>query len=399
MGTAERLAAMPRRRNPHIDVMKGIGIMLVLVGHMRSLDYLGYSILGYSAMFNMPMFFFISGYLHPGATEAKLGFGRYVARKARTLAVPYAVFFFVSFLWSETVYAVATGGPLFGFAFTWQELVKAFFLAGEYLYNFPVVTFPIWFLHALFFASILFFFLVKLKSKLLLTVVGVGLAVAAVPLQELLKNSPLSGVWLLRLLPLALCYMLLGCAFRMFTTLPEPRPAPEFPPEKTELVGAFGALALFLVGLYCLRFGGGDMWSIASYWHFPGALIGIMSCFLLAKSVRSRLLEFVGVNSILYLGLHALVTRMPGIERLPEWFTAQGFDGIVVFLGYFVTTFFVITAVVFVGMLVRRGFQALLHVLRPHKKPVMTAGGGTQPTAEAATPPPEGEDAPPENPS
>lgn len=354
--TEKSTPAPGRAREPHIDVMKGIGMLLVLVFHMQTESYLGYSILGYSAMFMMPLFFFVSGYLYPSSSDAGLSFGRFALKKVKTLLVPYAVFFVLSFLWTETVYAAATGAPLFSFTYDWMKVLLAFLLAGEYLYELPVVPFPLWFLHAMFFACLVFFFIVKIRRKLFVALVAFALALASIPLQAALKGSPL---WFVRLLPLALFYMLCGYLFRHFvvaTTPAEPhKPLPLGIP-----AGGFVALVCLLLGLYCMRLGGGEMWSIASYWHFPGALVCILGCYLFSRCTNNRILQFVGRYSILYLGLHPMMLQLPFIESLPAWFSAKGFDGIMVYVGYFVASFLLVSALVVAAAFLQRGFRRLV---------------------------------------
>ena len=80
------------KRNSVIDIYKGIGIVLVLMGHIgfgASSSYISHA-------FHMPMFFFISGYLYHRNTED--GFWAWVKKKARTLLAPYCVFGVLNYL-------------------------------------------------------------------------------------------------------------------------------------------------------------------------------------------------------------------------------------------------------------------------------------------------------------
>lgn len=350
-----RTPALARTRDVHIDVMKGVGMLLVLVFHMQSIPYLGYSIIGYSAMFIMPMFFFVSGYLFPFSSDAKLGFGRYALKKVLTLWVPYTIFFAVYLLWTETVYAYATGTPLFAFDFNWVQLLRAYLLAGMDLYNLAVVPFPLWFLHALFFTSLVFYFVAKIKFKSLIAVIAVLLALASLPLQTALQDSP---ILFLRLFPLALFYMLCGLLFRQFISVPTSSGAKRTF-AKNVPVGGFVSMVCILLGLYCLRLGGGEMWSIASYWHIPGALVAILGCYLFCQCTDNRILQFVGRYSLLYLALHPMVVKLPFINDLPLWFEQQGFDGVIVYTGYFIISFLLITVLVGVTALLQTAFRRL----------------------------------------
>ncbi|KAF1041618.1 MAG: hypothetical protein GAK35_03195 [Herbaspirillum frisingense] len=71
------------QRQRWIDVLRGIGIILVVWGHV----YGGYSF-DIIFLFHMPLFFFISGYLFRPVADL----GAFCRRKAIQLLVPYAVF-------------------------------------------------------------------------------------------------------------------------------------------------------------------------------------------------------------------------------------------------------------------------------------------------------------------
>jgi acyltransferase len=93
---AERLPTNPclpgRTRLPFIDAAKGIGILLVVLGHSPGLPPFGV-VLIYS--FHMPLFFFISGFVQT-ATRSATPPGEVIRRNVRSLLVPYLFFFAVS---------------------------------------------------------------------------------------------------------------------------------------------------------------------------------------------------------------------------------------------------------------------------------------------------------------
>ena len=75
-----------KQRVDFIDTAKGIGILLVILGHLIALhSHLEYSI--YS--FHMPFFFFVSGlFVDPNTNR----FMQYTLKKAKRLMIPYAFF-------------------------------------------------------------------------------------------------------------------------------------------------------------------------------------------------------------------------------------------------------------------------------------------------------------------
>lgn len=76
--------AKPRVNVPWIDTLKGIGISLVVLGHIRSNGFVTFFIY----VFHMPLFFFMSGYLHK--VEPRIS--RFARKKSIHLLVPYASF-------------------------------------------------------------------------------------------------------------------------------------------------------------------------------------------------------------------------------------------------------------------------------------------------------------------
>lgn len=65
-----------KKRIEYIDVFKGIGILLMVIGHIGYGNIVRTLIYGY----HMPMFFFISGYLYD-KSKSKLKFKEYILKK------------------------------------------------------------------------------------------------------------------------------------------------------------------------------------------------------------------------------------------------------------------------------------------------------------------------------
>ena len=80
------------RRLEYIDLMKGLGALLVVIGHMKYADFSDI-ITKFIYGFHMPMFFWISGYLYKKPSS----FFGYVIKKAKALLLPW-VFFGVLYL-------------------------------------------------------------------------------------------------------------------------------------------------------------------------------------------------------------------------------------------------------------------------------------------------------------
>lgn len=78
-----------QKRDPFFDILKGILILLVVIGHTFE-KYIAegmipYSIYGTLYTFHMPLFIFISGYFTKNADKAR-------ANAVKSLLIPYLIF-------------------------------------------------------------------------------------------------------------------------------------------------------------------------------------------------------------------------------------------------------------------------------------------------------------------
>ena len=79
---------MIKNRIKWIDISKGIGIILVLMGHISKIKIINNVIYA----FHMPLFFMISGYLYKNKKE-------FVKNKVKKVLIPYFIFSIFSFLY------------------------------------------------------------------------------------------------------------------------------------------------------------------------------------------------------------------------------------------------------------------------------------------------------------
>ena len=124
-----------------IDVMKAIGILMVILGHITRNSYLG----NYIYSFHMPLFFFISGFLYNIR-------GDFIFHKGRSILIPYFSFSFISYLYwllveSRFRSSAASTDYL-------DQFLNIFVPHQSYQFN--VV---LWFLPCLFLVSVFFFIL------------------------------------------------------------------------------------------------------------------------------------------------------------------------------------------------------------------------------------------------
>lgn len=139
---------MITKRTGYIDIAKGIGILLVVLGHNALVSRFSLLLI-YS--FHMPLFFFLSGFFF----NASIPFLELLNKRFHGLLKPY---FFTIFL---IYFFYVSFGKLSLETSLWR-MIKSFYAAGEY-----VPWLPLWFLPHLFIVSSFAFAVLKTRSHLL----------------------------------------------------------------------------------------------------------------------------------------------------------------------------------------------------------------------------------------
>lgn len=286
-----------KKRLFFLDAARGFGILLVILGHIRDADD-ALSVLIYS--FHIPLFFIISGILLKYNRTADRPVGQILLSRLKGLIVPYIFFEFVF---------TAAYGILNHFDFGGQNIL------GGLLLN--PLNVPLWFLPTLFLSELLIILLLKAeKSGRLMTAAAIFLYL--VPFftgdgGNLLFSAALrccSSVGFI-----ALGYM--GCGLIL-------RDDSLRPVIFVILLGLDGALALTngKTGIYKLTFGNPLLFTVC-------AATGSFLVLSILKRTRIRILEWIGENTLVFLGLHIIVMRIvqliPGLDTdtLPGSFAAM----------------------------------------------------------------------------
>ena len=135
------------KRLPWIDVLKGLGIILVVVGHITYNQLLVKTIF----MFHMPLFFLIGGWLH----STELSQGKFLKAKARSLLVPYLIFLVI--LWPLEL-VVDFPDQVWSGAWIMNDVIKPILVGGPLLTGFASVF---WFVTCYFLTQQLIHFLLR----------------------------------------------------------------------------------------------------------------------------------------------------------------------------------------------------------------------------------------------
>ena len=136
------------KRIEYIDIARGIGILLVVMGHN---DFAVVSPFLYKLIysFHMPLFFFLSGYF----LNTSIGFWEFFKKRFNGIMKPY---FFTIFL----IYFISLSFGKMGFQTALIRIVKSFYGSGHYL-----DWVQLWFLPHLFVVSLYAFLFYAVMKK------------------------------------------------------------------------------------------------------------------------------------------------------------------------------------------------------------------------------------------
>ena len=153
-------AARPaaQAREVWLDRLKGLLILSVVIGHIlpgpyNTLDQPA----AYLFLFHLPAFFMVSGYLY---RESDVPLGRLIAKRARRILVPYALYLLL-IAGSQLAWAALNGYNTRRF---WAKKIPALLLGGQELNQFYCGA--LWFLTASFTACALFYLVEKTAARL-----------------------------------------------------------------------------------------------------------------------------------------------------------------------------------------------------------------------------------------
>jgi acyltransferase len=292
---------MIKERIAWIDAAKGIGICLVVLGHIYESDS---SVLMYIYSFHVPLFFFLSGYLFSSSRYE--GYIDFLKNKVRTRFVPYFFFFSISYvvilisISNETGMSIVSILAVDGFKPGFLEIIARMLRAnGESLGS---INIALWFLPCLLITEFYFFSLVKFTGS---NTVKIGTALIAASLGGYYLS--ISGhtrlPWSLDTAVTSLVFYGTGYLCRISWKTPD---ISKFGSRNAEwLLLAFSAVVCaFLSNLN----GRVDMNSnsLGNFFYFYGAaLAGIYFSRCLASFFpQQAVLSYLGKNAIIIFGIH-----------------------------------------------------------------------------------------------
>ncbi len=146
-------------RSSYIDIAKGIGIILVVLGHTYGIPAMLYDTI-YS--FHMPLFFIISGYVYNQDKYNNFKFSQIASDRAKRYLVPFYVFAGINLVLTLAFNLVFRHIPIT------LSAIKTYILGTLYCYanieHMPNCS-PIWFFMTLFIGGIIFWAIMKFSHK------------------------------------------------------------------------------------------------------------------------------------------------------------------------------------------------------------------------------------------
>lgn len=155
---SDSVTSNPSSRIRYIDVAKGIGILLVVLGHLM---IPGQLLKDCIYAFHMPLFLILSGYFEKDGADIVERF----KKLSKRLYLPFACFLIIDVIWAIAKYSFA-GGEGFDISRMQKWSVPIFkvfskaLVGHSYLYNLPL-----WFLFSLFIIKIVYTIISQIGNK------------------------------------------------------------------------------------------------------------------------------------------------------------------------------------------------------------------------------------------
>ena len=299
------LADKLHKRIEYVDILKGIGIICVLLGHNlvvqddgqlpEIMRYIIYS-------FHMPLFFFLSGYVF----STKVNWTNFIKKKIKTIVVPMYIFSLVIMIFNILYYGLLLGdNSLISFSNIKIKLVSNLLgleIAGQQ----PIL----WFLPCLFSTQIILFVLIRLSGendKKLIAMLAVLYCIGVINI----KTVDIKFLFMIERSFIAVFFVGIGYIFkRNNKNLIEK--APQY------ILYILTAIWIFALTVKYRCFGFDIEMMVDAKNNFALQVIVSMSAIwalmiLFRNSGKIKGISYIGRNSIIYYGLGDMLTFIPKI--------------------------------------------------------------------------------------
>jgi acyltransferase len=288
------------KRMDYIDVAKGIGILLVVIGHLRDtqLCNLAKTII---FSFHMPLFFMIAGF-NFNFNKYTNSFTAFVKHKFVRLLIPYFIINIFLIAYIPDNYTNLT---------VLQKYYTVLYGVGSKFWTWELTA--LWFLLSLFCAEIIFYFLIKSTNKLIEIQILILLLLSIIGYEATsLYHKGFILPWSIDISLVALLFMYVGWKFRHYDLL-----------SKFNAYTVSKKLSIFILIILCflsiIYFNG---WSDMNARRFnsifefyiggvAGSIVFSYISILMLKQIQLKnLFVLLGENSLYILVLHLFSARI-----------------------------------------------------------------------------------------
>lgn len=272
---------MNHERLDYIDVAKGLGILLVMLGHIYTTPMLNKFIYA----FHMPLFFIIAGYTFNTEKYKAYSFKAFLHKKAAAYIVPYFIYAAINFV----IFGV--GKSLLSYGLTKEFLTKTATYVYGILYSIASTEYmpnctPLWFLTCLFVSEMVLFVIMKHSGH-----ISLWMAFFLIINIALVRFQAPTLPWNMNVATIGITFMYIGILIRKKPKLI--RPSSLF---LTVPVFVLFTLQNSEVNLAAMRFGN----YLYMYISAVSGSLAVLSVSVLCK--RSGLLKFYGQNTMCIIG-------------------------------------------------------------------------------------------------
>lgn len=269
---------MNNTRYKYIDIAKGIGIFLVVFGHVTH----NIALREYIWSFHMPLFFFISGYLFNPTEGLKI----HIKKRIKSIIIPYIIFYVVTYCYWAFFERHFRGGE---YSLLHQLIGLPYGTYSEYMY----FNGALWFLPCLFTTDLLFSIVKKYTNNREWLIVISYLILFFCVGTYLLKENCIYLPFGFNTAFFALVFYGTGYICKVKITMPKIQNPMLF------VKLCILCFLLMLVQYQSTGIDGGDVGK-ADLTYVILAAIGITLCMSLSVMIRSNgIIEYLGKNSLI----------------------------------------------------------------------------------------------------
>lgn len=304
-----------KKRIEYLDIAKGIGMILVLLGHLQNDTVFSFSphilsLCSWIFSFHMPFFFIISGMLICIKKDNEKDLHEFIKKRFHSIMIPY--------FWFSLIYI---GIVLYSLLITKVVPLKTLFIQLWYVISMYGMN-VLWFLPALFAAEVIFVFITKHFKGRRSVITIIILVLAAITLNELrafLPNNPelftrIDEFTVTLIRPVFACsYIFIGFGFYKGIEMIKAKCKNTVPLILVSLLPFF-AINFYIntlnrpVDFRSMVLNRYPLYYISST---CGSVFLILFCILLSRipfgrdeDKRFRLLKYYGINSLVFMAVH-----------------------------------------------------------------------------------------------